>query len=80
MDAEFSNREIADMLMIYGESLQNARAAQRLYLQRFPRRRQPDRRKFQNLYQNIVDFGIGTRPIARDRPDHLWFPTVSVTR
>lgn len=53
----FTNNELADMHFIYGLAEGNARAAQRLYCERFPQRVAPDRRIFANLHYNLSNYG-----------------------
>ncbi|XP_050310948.1 uncharacterized protein LOC126746652 [Anthonomus grandis grandis] len=51
--ATYSNEEYADIIMIYGEARGVARAAQRLYHERFPGRRLPGRRVFPDTYRRL---------------------------
>lgn len=51
--ATFTNEEYADIIMVYGESHGVARAAQRIYQERYPNRRVPGRRVFQDTYRRI---------------------------
>lgn len=53
----YENNELVDMLLIYGECLQSAAAASRLYAQRFPVRPHPGPRCFINLVQRARDTG-----------------------
>lgn len=55
--ATFSNEEYADMLMAYGRANGVARAAQRIYQERFPNRRLPTPHTFQNTYRRIRETG-----------------------
>ncbi|GFW72541.1 DUF4817 domain-containing protein [Trichonephila clavipes] len=45
-----TNTELANMHLIHGLSEGNARAAERLYRERYPQRDVPDRRMFTNLH------------------------------
>lgn len=58
--ATFSNEEYADIMMAYGAANGVARAAQRLYQERFPGRRSPGRRVFQDTYRRIRETGSVT--------------------
>lgn len=51
----FSNSELVDMVLMYGEARQNSRLAADMYAERFPQRRHPDRRTFINLVQRARD-------------------------
>jgi len=57
MAHNFTNRELADMHLMYGISEGNAREAVRLYTERFPMRRAPDHRVFARLHQNLRETG-----------------------
>lgn len=58
--ATFSNEEYADIIMAYGEAQGVARAAQRLYQERFSDRRLPGRRVFQDTYRHLRETGSVT--------------------
>ena len=45
----FSSEEFCEMLIIYGESGRNSKAAERLYRERFPNRRHPTSTVFLRL-------------------------------
>lgn len=53
----FSNTELVDMVLIYGEVGGNAVRAKELYRERFPNRRIPDSRTFSNTVQHLRDHG-----------------------
>lgn len=55
--ASFSFEEYADIMMAYGAAGGVARAAQRIYRERFPNRRLPGRRVFQDTYRRIRERG-----------------------
>lgn len=56
MDA-FSNSELVDMMLIYGEARQNSLLARRLYAERYPARRLPTPRLFVRIVQRLRDTG-----------------------
>lgn len=53
----YTNTELADMHLVYGQADCNARAAQRLYRERYPQRDVPDRRVFSNVHHNLCEDG-----------------------
>lgn len=53
----YSNSEYTDMVLAYGESGQNGRAARRLYEERFPDRRLPSHTIFHRLVGRLRDTG-----------------------
>ena len=53
----YSLRKLADIHLIYGEARGVARVAVRLYGTRFPHRRLPSRRMFQDLHQRLQETG-----------------------
>lgn len=53
----YSNQELTDMLIIYGEAGGNSEEAARIYAQRFPNRVHPAPRRFTNVMQRARDFG-----------------------
>ena len=50
------------MVRCYNLANENTQAASELYLNTFPERRQPDKRIFQTLKNNLVSFGTFTKP------------------
>lgn len=54
---QFTNTEMADMHIVYGEVHCNGRAAARLYAERYPNRRAPNYRMFANLHRNLCEYG-----------------------
>jgi len=62
----YSNSELVDMLLIYGEVGLNAVFAARLYTKRYPGRRQPDRRMFITVTQRLRDTDNLRRNNGRD--------------
>ena len=55
--SNLTNQEYCDMILMYGKSDGNARAAQRLYQEKFPKRVAPNPRAFQNLCRNLRKHG-----------------------
>lgn len=53
----FTNNELADMHLIYGETRGNARQAERLYRERFPDRRHPCRQTFTAIDRRLREQG-----------------------
>ena len=53
----FSNSELVDIVLAYGEARQNARLAERIYAERFPQRRHPNHRMFVGITQRLRDTG-----------------------
>lgn len=62
----FTNEEMADIHLIYGEALGNSREAVRIYENRFPRRIVPDARTFTAIHRRLRETGSMriTRPNA----------------
>lgn len=54
---EYTNEEYADMLLAYGAAQCNAREARRIYQERFPNRRLPDRNTFVSTYRRLRETG-----------------------
>ncbi|GFT38843.1 hypothetical protein TNCV_1585401 [Trichonephila clavipes] len=52
--AEYTNAEKADMILAYGATDCNGRAAQRLYAERHPVRRTPAHTMFARLQQQLL--------------------------
>lgn len=55
--APYTNTEYLDMLLLYGETGQNLRAAERLYRERFPHRRHPSGNTILRVVQRVRDTG-----------------------
>lgn len=55
--AAFTNQEYADMLMAYGKADGNGREAKRIYEERFPTRRQPNRHTFETTFRRLRETG-----------------------
>ncbi|GFW88057.1 DUF4817 domain-containing protein [Trichonephila clavipes] len=55
--AEYTNTEKADMILAYGATDCNGRAAQRLYTERHPVRRTPAHTMFARLHQKLCETG-----------------------
>ncbi|GFY18607.1 hypothetical protein TNCV_2398321 [Trichonephila clavipes] len=53
----FPNTGLADMHLIYRSSERNARAAERLYHERYTQKGAQDRQMFTNLHQNLIECG-----------------------
>lgn len=66
---EFSNAEMADMHYVYGAAAGNGRAAARMYLERFPNRRQPSHVLFGQLHRRLRESGsfVVRSHIGRER-------------
>lgn len=54
----YSNSDYVDMLLIYGETGRNYRNAAALYKQRFPHRKSPAPKTFQNIENCLRRTGI----------------------
>jgi hypothetical protein len=54
---QYTNPELTDMVLIYGEALSNADATRRLYMERVPGRQDPCPRTFVNAVQHLRDYG-----------------------
>ena len=66
----YSNAELADAHLMYGLAYGNSRGAQRLYRERFPERRCPDRRTFEAIDHRLREHGTfksATRDWGRPR-------------
>ena len=57
MASRFTNEVYADMLMAYGKADGVGREAKRIYEERFPNRRQPDRKTFGNTLRRLKETG-----------------------
>lgn len=69
MDGErYSNAEMHDAILIYGEARGNAGAAQRIYRERFPNRNTPNPRTFTSISQRLRETGSFTRRNEGGRP------------
>ncbi|GFU26152.1 transposase-like protein [Trichonephila clavipes] len=64
--AEYTNAEKADMILAYGATDCNGRAAQRLYAERSPVRRTPAHTMFARLHQQLCETG-SFQKAARNR-------------
>ncbi|GFU89685.1 transposase-like protein [Trichonephila clavipes] len=64
--AEYTNAEKADMILAYGTTDCNGRAAQRLYAERHPVRRTPAHTMFARLHQQLCETG-SFQKAARNR-------------
>ncbi|GFV12617.1 DUF4817 domain-containing protein [Trichonephila clavipes] len=66
--AEYTNAEKADMILVYGATDCNGRAAQRLYAERHPVRRIPAHTVFARLHQQLCETGSFQKAVRnRDR-------------
>lgn len=54
---EYSFPEYADMHLVYGLALGNSTEAVRLYAERFPDRRIPDRKTFERVDRRLRETG-----------------------
>ncbi|XP_050311553.1 uncharacterized protein LOC126747097 [Anthonomus grandis grandis] len=59
---EFTNQEYADIVFTYGRANGNGALARRLYQERYPDRRLPNFRVFQNTFRRLTEVGIGNNP------------------
>ncbi|GFX45512.1 uncharacterized protein TNCV_2740491 [Trichonephila clavipes] len=64
--AEYTNAEKVDMILAYGATDYNGRAAQRLYAERHPVRRTPAHTMFARLHQQLCETG-SFQKAARNR-------------
>lgn len=71
--AAYTNREYVDMIKVLGACNDNSRAAERLYVERFPNRRHPDHKTIQNAEIRAVDTGCiaPKRSLNAGRPRKL---------
>lgn len=53
----YCKRELVDMHLCYGNTNCNARAAARLYAERFPNRRHPHHSTFRTIHRNLLEYG-----------------------
>lgn len=58
----YSNEDRNDMLFCYYASDRNSDRASNMYFERYPERRQPDKRLFSNLETNLKKYGSFTKP------------------
>jgi len=54
----FTNQELADMHLAYGATSCNARAAARLYQERYPERQHPGYKKFIAIHRRLSEIGM----------------------
>lgn len=59
----FSNEEKFDMLSCFILSYRNCYEAERMYLMKYPERRQPNRRTFSKLVTNLKEYGAFKKPV-----------------
>jgi len=75
MAPRYSNQELADMLLIYGECHKNERRAAALYAVRYPDRRHPAYSLFASVYRRLCQSGTvheSTRPRnVRERDEQV---------
>ncbi|XP_071575472.1 uncharacterized protein [Temnothorax nylanderi] len=71
----YTNEELANMLLIYGECRKNGRQAAILYAERFPEKRHPAHGYFHNLLTRLVQHGTlhaSTRALNHhNRPEEI---------
>lgn len=65
---EFTNNELRDMICVYAQVNYNACAAVRRYVQLYPNRIVPSRKKFQRLYSNLGESGSFRKKNSGGRP------------
>jgi len=64
----YSNKDLVNMLLIYGECHKNQRQAAALYVERFPNKQHPGHGFFQVLYNKLCQHGMLHVP---PRPRHI---------
>lgn len=62
-----NNNQLTDMIQTYFECGRNSGQALRLYVDRFPDREVPDRRKFARLERNLRNYGAFKKPKRKER-------------
>ncbi|EFN74373.1 hypothetical protein EAG_14224, partial [Camponotus floridanus] len=65
MMERYTNEELANMLLIYGECHKNQRQAAALYAQRYPNKRHPGHGFFRNLFVRLCQHGMLHAPKRR---------------
>lgn len=60
----FSNEERFDLLACFIKSNSNSSVAERMYLQKYPERSQPNRRTFSKLVRNLKTYGSFKKPVV----------------
>lgn len=70
--SNYSFREKADMIFMYGLANGNSTKAAELYRESFPNRQQPSNKMFSKLYQQLIETGTVTSYIFREgRPFNI---------
>lgn len=64
----FTNAEYADIVFMYGRADGNGALARRLYQERYPDRRVPNFRVFQNTFRRLIENGVGNNPVRGVNP------------
>ncbi|KAJ8909430.1 hypothetical protein NQ315_016452 [Exocentrus adspersus] len=75
---QFTNKELADIIYVYGFCDGNARAACREYRARYPNRRQPYREVFSNAFRRLRESGIKQSRSGGPRPQHTVAQEIAV--
>ena len=57
MEHNFTNAEKFDILSCFTLSHKNCYVAERMYLEKYPERRQPNKRTFSKLVTNLKQYG-----------------------
>lgn len=71
MERGFSNEEKFDMLSCFILSRRNCHVAERMYLDKYPERRQPHKRTFSKLVTNLKEYGAFKKPVlSRQKPSN----------
>lgn len=63
----FSNEDKFDMVACFISSNQNCSVTERMYLQKYPERRQPNKRTFKKLVANLKAYGSFKKPVVSRR-------------
>lgn len=63
----FSNEEKFDMVACFISSNQNCCVTERMYLQKYPDRRQPNKRTYRKLVANLKAYGSFKKPVVSRR-------------
>lgn len=72
MEHNFTNAEKFDMLSCFILSQKNCYVAERMYLEKYPERRQPNKRTFSKLVTNLKQYGSFKKPVlSRKKPCNI---------
>lgn len=76
----YTNEELANMLLIYGECHKNGRQAAILYAERFPEKRHPAHGFFHTLFTRLVQHGMLHAPRRARNVHHRAADTINQVR